>query len=112
MVERVIDLKRPLLRTQMKTDVEGGVRVMLCPFDTVKEGLKEPDFGIWDSEYVCFVHYYPTRAMEEIILDGRPDVIKLAQDQEKLVRKYAVNVIDVDLDLDKYIKEHGSYVKQ
>lgn len=108
MVEKTSDLRSPILRTQIKADLEGGVHVMLCPFDKVKEGLKEPDFGIWDSEYVCFVHYYSTRAMEEIILDGRPEVIKLAQEQEKIVRKYATSLVDVDRDLDAYIKRNES----
>ncbi len=105
MVEKVSDLKRPILRTQMKADLEGGVHVMLCPFHIIKDDLKEPDFGIWDDEYICFVHYFPNKDMEEIILDGRPEVIKLAQDEEKIVRKFALEVTDVDRDLNKYMKE-------
>lgn len=107
MVEKVSDLKRPILRTQMKADIEGGVHVMLCPFEKIKDGLTESDFGIWDDEYICFVHYYPTKEMEEIVLDGRPETIKLAKAQERVVRKYATSVHDVERDLDRYVQAHS-----
>lgn len=107
MVENINDLQRTILRTQMKADLEGGVHVMLCPFDKIKDGLKEPDFGIWDDEYICFVHYSISGHAEDIILDGRPEIVKLAQDEEKFVRKFATEVTDVDRDLDKYIKDNS-----
>lgn len=107
MVEKVSDLKRPILRTQMKADIEGGVHVMLCPFEKIKDDLTEPDFGIWDDEYICFIHYHPTKEMEEIVLDGRPETIKLAKAQEGVVRKYATSVTELDRDLDRYIQAHS-----
>ncbi len=107
MIENIGDLKRSILRTQMKADLEGGVNVMICPFEKIKDSLKEPDFGIWDNEYICFVHYAVNGYTEDIILDGRAETIKLAQDQERIVEKYSIKIDDVDRDLDKHIKENS-----
>lgn len=106
MIEDISDLKRPLLRTQMKADLDGGVHVMICPFEEVKDLMKEPDFGIWDNEYICFIHYSSSGVTEDIILDGRNETIKLAQEEQKIVEKYAIKINDVDRDLDAYIKNH------
>ena len=97
------DLKRLILRTQIRADLEGGVKVMLCPLDKVKDQLKEPDFGLWDNEYVCLIHYNQKKDMEEIVLDGRPETIKLSQEEESIVKKYAITIKDVNRDLDGYI---------
>lgn len=107
MVEKLQDLTRPILRAQMKADLDGGIHVMICPFEIIKDDLKEPDFGIWDNEYICFVHYKPNGATEDIILDGREETIKLAQQQQKIVEKYSIGIVNVDRDLDSYIKTHG-----
>lgn len=112
MVEKVNDLKRQILRTQMKADLEGGVYVMLCPFDKIKDSLQEPDFGIWDDEYICFIHYHPDKRMEEIILDGRPHTIKMVQKEKEIVQKFSIPITDVDRDLDKYIKENTTTMQQ
>lgn len=107
MVEKVQDLTRPILRAQMKADVDGGVHVMICPFEKIKAYLKEPDFGIWDNEYICFIHYKPNGITEDIILDGREETIALAQQEQKVVEKYSIPILDVDRDLDSYIHAHG-----
>lgn len=106
LIDNLTDLEKPLLRAHMKADLEGGIKVMICPFEKVKGRLSEPDFGLWDNEYVCFIHYKPNFEvdMEEVVLDGRPATIKLAQEEEKIVRKYSVAIKDVDKDLNRYIK--------
>ena len=108
MVEKLEDLKRPLLRTQMKADLEGGVHVKICPFEKLENELKEPDFGIWDDEYICFVHYAPDGKTEDIILDGRQEIISMVQKQQSIVEKYSLNIKNVDQDLDAYIQSHSS----
>lgn len=107
MVGKIADLQRPILRTQMKADLEGGVHVKICPFEKIRDDLKEPDFGIWDDEYICFVHYTPTGVTEDIILDGRKETIHLAKQERKLVDSFSVSIKDVDRDVDRFIKNNS-----
>jgi hypothetical protein len=71
MVDRTSDLERPALKEQIRLDLKADVKVYLCMHDEVKARVPEPDFGIWDGEYVCIVHFDRRNKFSEVKLTSR-----------------------------------------
>ncbi len=103
LVEKLSDLSRPLLLKQMKLDIEGGIKVYLCDFNKVKDKLPNPDFGVWDDEYVCIVHYTEGKEETDIILDGRNPKLQEAKRWRDLVMSKAVRIYNTGKDIEKFI---------
>lgn len=52
------DLQSDDARKQIEADLQSGMKVYIChKEDVTKELHAEPDFGIWDNEYVCIVNF-------------------------------------------------------
>ena len=52
------DLDNPVVLKQVRDDITAGLVVYTClRADVAKELHAEPDFGIWDNEYVCVVNF-------------------------------------------------------
>ncbi len=106
LVEKLSDLKRPLLLAQLNLDLAAGIKVYLCMFDKVKTNLPSPDFGIWDDEYVCIVNYTNGHEESDIILDGRSPQLQEAKKWRDLVMSKAVRINNTDKDVKKFIKSY------
>ncbi|MBI3380265.1 alpha/beta hydrolase [Candidatus Gottesmanbacteria bacterium] len=109
LVEAMSDLKRPLLINQIKLDIGAGIKIYLCKFDDVKKDLPEPDFGIWDDEYVCIVNYTQGKEESEIILDSRNPKIKEAKKWRDLVMNKAVRIYNIQKDISRFISKNSRY---
>jgi len=86
-------LKNPKLRQQIKLDLEAGIKIYLCLFDDIKASIPEPDFGIWDNDYLCIVHA-DKQGVEEIKLSSRKKEIEEAHRWERLILKKSVKIKD------------------
>ena len=104
LVENPSDLKRPLLLTQIKLDLKAGIKIFLCPFSKIKDKIPEPDFGIWDDEYVCIVNYTNGHEESDIVLDSRNPKIKDAKIWKKLVLENSIRINDTTKDIKDFIK--------
>jgi len=49
------DFHSPVLKKQVELDIEAGIHVYAVGWDDIKDVVGEPDFGIWDHNYVCVV---------------------------------------------------------
>ena len=55
-ISKITDLEKKVLQEQVSLDIESGINVYFCMFDLIKN-LPEPDFGIWDEDYLCIVNF-------------------------------------------------------
>ncbi len=107
LVEQMNDLKRPLLLKQINLDLEAGIKIYLCLFDEVKDKLPEPDFGVWDNEYVCIVKYTKGHEESDIILDSRSPKLKEALKWKDIVMSHSIRISNTGKDITNFIKSHS-----
>ncbi len=103
-VESPENLKRPLLMEQIKLDIEGGVKVYLCKLSDLDSSVEEPDFGIWDEDYVCVVKFNKAKKAEEIRLSSRNKDIQKALMWQKLILEKSVKISNLKEGLEKFIQ--------
>ncbi len=106
MVRYKKDLKNPKLLDQIKLDIDGSIKVFLCLLDKEIEGkVKDLDFGIWDNEYLCVIHYNDNwKKMEEIVLDSRSTNLKKAKGWQKLILNKSVRIYNSQEDIEDFVK--------
>lgn len=102
-VENSGDLKRPLLMEQIKLDIEESVKVYLCKLSDLDSNVEEPDFGIWDEDYVCVVKFNKAKKAEEIRLSSRKKDIQKALMWQKLILEKSVKITNLKKGLEKLL---------
>ena len=108
LVERLSNLKRKILKEQIKADLQGGLKVYICMLDDIRAHGDEPDFGIWDYDYLCTIYYDKKGEMKEFVLDSRKQVIEKAKRWRDIILKKSVRIHNLDKDIDKFIKTQSS----
>ncbi|MBI2641044.1 alpha/beta hydrolase [Candidatus Roizmanbacteria bacterium] len=108
LVEQMSDLKRKKLLEQMGLDIEGGINVYLCMLREISKYGREPDFGIWDEDYVCTILYDQKKHMKEFVLDSRKSVLDGAKKWRDIILKKAKRIHNVQEDVERFIKAHSS----
>jgi uncharacterized protein len=107
MVDKLSDLTRPVLLEQIKMDIASGIQSYLCLYDDVKAHVAEPDFGIWDNEYLCIVHFDKEKnVIGEVEINGRKNDIQRAQQWKKIIMDNAMRINNSSTDIQSYIKSH------
>ncbi|OGK21020.1 hypothetical protein A3C98_02380 [Candidatus Roizmanbacteria bacterium RIFCSPHIGHO2_02_FULL_37_15] len=106
LVEKLSDLKRAVLLEQIAEDIKGGIKVYLCMLNQVKKYGQEPDFGIWDYDYLCTIYYDKNRNMKEFVLDSRKPVIEKAKKWRNIILKKATRIFNTKKDIGAFIKKH------
>ncbi len=90
------DLKNQILKEQVKKDLEAGIKIFQVLWDDIKKVVKEPDFGIWDDDYVCVVRIDPnTNKVFEAELNSRTSDIQIYREWEKYILKKAVPIQNI-----------------
>jgi len=105
MVADPSNLDRPMMREQIRLDIKGGINVYLCLYDEVKTSVPEPDFGIWDGEYVCIVRFDRNNKPTEIELNSRRKDMDEARRWRQEILKKAVLIANADTDIDAFIRK-------
>lgn len=108
LVEKLSDLKRPLLLEQIKSDIHGGIKIYMCMLDDIRQYGSEPDFGIWDEDYVCTILYDKKGKMEEFVLDSQKTTLNLALKWKSIILKKSLRILNLTSDIKKFIKLHSS----
>jgi predicted alpha/beta hydrolase family esterase len=106
-INKLSDLKKPRLLKQICLDIATGIKVYLCLYDEIKNFVSEPDFGIWDNDYLCIVKFNQKNQIKEIKLDSRQKDIKKALKWKKIILKKAVRIYNTDRDINNFILKHG-----
>jgi predicted alpha/beta hydrolase family esterase len=81
------DLNKDTVKKQMTLDKEAGIKVLYCLYDDIKKEVAEPDFGIWDDEYVCIESFNKSKKVKEIILSSRKSDLQRAYEWKKIILK-------------------------
>jgi len=76
--------------------------------DDIRAHGDEPDFGIWDYDYLCTIYYDKKGEMKEFVLDSRKQVIEKAKRWRDIILKKSVRIHNLDKDIDKFIKTQSS----
>ncbi len=99
-VEKESELKRALLREQMKLDFAAGIHIYLCRYSDIQDVVTIPDFGITDDSYVCFVPYdKKTKKAREIELNSSRESLDTAHRWKVEILNHAMEVKNFQKDL-------------
>lgn len=82
------DLKNASLQEQIRLDIEAGIDVRLLMLKDIKDKVGEPDFGIWDNDYVCIVRGDSKKGASEVTLSSRKkDILEAKRWKEEILKK-------------------------
>lgn len=100
-LDKSSDLQKPSIQKQIELDLKAGVRVFICLYEAIQSLAPEPDFGIWDNDYVCIVRFDRyKKTVGEVELNSRSRDIKRAMGWKKVVLDHAREIKDLhDLDV-------------
>ena len=108
MVDRLEDLKSPLVLEQIKADLPAGIKIYLCLYSDIKQEVSEPDFGIWDDEYVCIVRFDKNNHVaEEVELNSRTQDLEIYRQWKNKIKPKYEPVTDPKKDLQQFIASHS-----
>ncbi|OGG21260.1 hypothetical protein A3D03_02715 [Candidatus Gottesmanbacteria bacterium RIFCSPHIGHO2_02_FULL_40_13] len=102
-VENKTGMQRPLLIQQVRLDLEAGVKVYFCRLENIKNEVGEPDFGIWDEDYVCYVRFNKNKKAQDVVLSSRKKDIDEALKWQKIILHQAVRINNFEKDLKKFL---------
>jgi len=71
----------------------------------IENEITEPDFGIWDDEYLCIVPISGGR-INKVKLSSRIEDIKEAKKWQKLILEKAKKINNTDTDIRRFIKKY------
>src|SRR3990167_4606172 len=77
-IDKISDLKRSNILKQIILDMEAGINVYFCILSQIEGKTGEIDFGIWDNDYLCAVHYDKRGGINEVKLTSRAKDIEEA----------------------------------
>jgi predicted alpha/beta hydrolase family esterase len=90
------DLHSPVLKKQVKLDLEAGVHLYKVSWDDIKDVVKEPDFGVWDDSYVCVVRVDPkTNTVREAELNSRIEDMNIYEKWQTYILQKAKKIHSV-----------------
>lgn len=100
-IDKTSDLKRKNLLEQIKLDIEAGVKVYLCTLKDVKNKITELDFGIWDNDYLCTVHFNKKKAVNEVKVSSRRVDLKAGNRWKDTILKQSIRIYKIR-DVEKF----------
>lgn len=106
LVNALSDLEKPLIKEFIQQDLSGNVQVYLCMANEVLDVLNgQPDFGIWDNEYVCIVQFDSKKHVSKIKISSIKEDVKNAQEWEGKILKKSTRIYN-EKDLQEFIEKH------
>ncbi len=102
-VNDLADLEKENIRKQIKLDIESGIRVYFCMFGSVKD-LSEPDFGIWDEDYLCIVNFDKNKVTGVKLTSREKDISEALKWKEKILSK--ATKINSEKDIEDFRRKH------
>jgi len=95
-VNQVKDLSNKHLIDQIDLDIQAGMHVYLVMYSSLKDDIKQPDFGIWDDEYRCLVTFDKNNQVSEIQLSSRKEDLELAKSWKEIILSKATRITDIN----------------
>lgn len=101
-IEKNSDLKKPQLIKQIKLDLEAGILVYLLSYEEIPPEVTDPDFGIWDEDYICKVCFDNNRKVNIVKLSSRKqDIDEGKKWMEKILSK-AARIYNIEEDITNF----------
>ena len=107
-IKDVSSLNNEYLISQILEDVKANTRAYICHYDDISEIESKKDFGIWDDEYVCVVHYNADNLVIGITVSGRKEDLTNALRWQNNISKVSLPVTsrtDIKLVKKKFAKK-------
>lgn len=98
------DLERDVVKTQMDLDIQAGIDVRVVNIKVIEEIGCEPDFGIWDNEYVCIQNISDDGEITDGVLDGTLKTITTAQNWRDRILRESMKLEKIE-DLNKFKRD-------
>lgn len=99
-VSDVSELSRPLLHEQVSLDIQSDIKVYFVMETDIVKVIDQPDFGVWDYEYLCVVDPIDNEAM----LSSRKSDIDNGKLWEQQILKTATRIARYPDDVELFIK--------
>ncbi|MCL4363776.1 alpha/beta hydrolase [Patescibacteria group bacterium] len=106
-ISKLSDLNKKDLLKQINLDFAAGIEVYFCPFKEIAKKVKEPDFGIWDDDYVCYVSFDKNNSAVEVRLSSRIKDMAETYKWKKIVLDHAVRIKNPSTDMKRYIRKYS-----
>jgi len=90
------ELNNRYLVQQIKLDLEAHSQVYICDYNSIPTNEAKKDFGLWDEEYVCIVHYDTNNVVTGATISAEPEVIKKALIWKKTILRVAKKINSVE----------------
>lgn len=98
------DLKDEDTIEQISADIQSGIKIFLCLYDSIKTKVPEPDFGIWDDRYVVINKLDPKTKQPTItIVNSNKTEIEKLKKWWQIVKTHS-HAIKSTKDIAQYIK--------
>lgn len=108
-VDTITDLDRQILINQIELDLKANIKVYFVMLKDV-QNVPEPDFGIWDKDYVCVVRFDKNKQIEVKLSSRKKDITK-AEGWKKILLKRAVRIYNIQQDIQTFIRLNSSSTK-
>lgn len=105
-VSNLSELSRPLLEEQVKLDIASDIKVYFVMESEIKNITQNPDFGVWDYEYLCTVDSESNEAQ----LSSRKQDIEKGREWEEKILQVATRIKDADKDIKNFINHSETKV--
>lgn len=110
LVEQLSDLKNVSLRRHIALDLKAGIHVYLCQLHDVEDSIGKFEFGIWDDEYICYIHLNKERDATSIEINTKKEDLEKARAWKGVIMKSATQIYNGEKDLDTYMNSHDDKV--
>jgi len=96
-VDDMHDLEQPLALKQIHDDLAAGIKLYVSSRQAVQQALDiEPDFGIWDNEYVCVVNFDDKNQATRARLSSLAKDIDQANEWRQKILEHATPITSSD----------------
>jgi len=101
-INKISDCNSQSFRNHIDLDLKSGIKIYLVMYEDIRNDTEEPDFGIWDNEYLCIVKNTKTT---EVKLSSRKVDIKKALVWKNNILSKATLILNSTTDIDNFIKK-------
>jgi predicted alpha/beta hydrolase family esterase len=101
-INSVEDLRKPMLLKHIELDLKAGIQVYFVMQNQITE-IPEPDFGVWDDDYLCIVSFREDKQIE-VKLSSRKKDIKEANKWKNIILEKAQKIANTSSNIESFIK--------
>lgn len=101
LLKNLDDMENISFKKQLFSDMNSGMRVGIMRYDYVKSIISNPDFGIWDENYVCIVPFSWNNVWK-ITMSSRKKELKIYEEAKNKILSKAF-WIEKEEDLIKFV---------